>query len=125
MRISLVLSVASVAFVLCACSSTRALSPGGLSLKTEVKGTWKDPKYTAGPLKTIFVISLMKIEPGGRNTVENAIVAQLKTAGVNGVASHTIMSNDAERPGPSLEEAIKASGAEGVLLVEVRAVGAY
>jgi hypothetical protein len=125
MRVPCILAIASVAFAVSACSSTRSFSPDGLSLKTEVQGTWKDPKYTAGPLKTIFVISLMKVEPGGRDAVENAIVAQLKAAGVNGVASHTLMSNDAERAGPSLEEAIKASGAEGVLLVEVRAVGAY
>jgi hypothetical protein len=110
---------------LAACGGTRPLSVGGLSLKTEVQSTWKDPKYSAGPLKKIFVISLMKIEPGGRDAVENAIVAQLVAAGVSAVASHTVMSNDAAREGPSLEEAIKASGAEGVLLVEVRAVGAY
>src|SRR5262249_5477606 len=113
------------ALALCACGSTREWSPGGLSLKTDVQGTWKDPKYTAGPISKIFVISLMKVEPGGRDAVENAIVARLASAGVTGVASHTVMSNDAEKPGPTLEEAIQASGAEGVLMVEVRAVGAY
>jgi hypothetical protein len=113
------------AIAVCACGSAREWSPGGMSLKTEVQGTWKDPKYTTGPIGKIFVISLMKIEPGGRDAVEDAIVARLASAGVTAVASHTVMSNDAERAGPSLEEAIKASGAEGVLMVEVRAVGAY
>ncbi|MEO8506824.1 MAG: hypothetical protein ABI593_04270 [Betaproteobacteria bacterium] len=100
-------------------------SVGPLSLKTDVQGTWKDPKYALAPLTKIFIISLMKVEPGGRDAVENAIVAQLQGAGVAGVASHTVMSNDPLRPGPSLAEAIKASGAEAVLLVEVRAVGVY
>lgn len=100
-------------------------SVGPLSLKTEVQGTWKDPKYALAPLTKIFIISLMKVEPGGRDAVENAIVAQLQGAGVTGVASHTLMSSDPLRPGPSLAEAIKASGAEAVLLVEVRAVGVY
>src|SRR5262245_52006701 len=120
---ALVLVVAAA--VLAGCGSTRTWSPGGLSLKTEVQSTWKDPKYTAGPLTRIFVISLMKIEPGGRDAVEDAIVARLKSAGVAAVASHTVMSNDAERAGPTLEEAIKVSQADGVLLVEVRAIGAY
>lgn len=112
--------------VLCvACSSDRQFSVGGLSLKTEVQGTWKDPKYSAPPMARIFVISLMKIEPGGRDAVEDAIVRRLASAGVTAVASHGVMSNDPGKPGPSLEEAIKASGADGVLMVDVRSVGAY
>lgn len=95
------------------------------SLKTQVMSTWKDPKYAAEPMQKIFVISLMKIEPGGRDAVEDAIVARLAAAGVTGVASHTVMSQDPQVPGPSLPEAIKAAGAEGVLLVDVKAVGAY
>jgi len=97
----------------------------GLSLKTQVLGTWKDPKYASAPLKKVFVISLMKIEPGGRDAVEDAVVARLATAGVAGVASHTAMSNDPQRPGPTLPEAIQAAGADGVLLVDVRSIGAY
>ena len=97
----------------------------GLSLKTQILGTWKDPKYASGPLHKIFVISLMKIEPGGRDAVEDAVVARLASAGVAGIAAHTVMSNDPQRPGPTLTEAIQASGADGVLLVEVRAVGTY
>jgi hypothetical protein len=97
----------------------------GASLKTQVLGTWKDPKYASAPLKKVFVISLMKIEPGGRDAVEDAIVARLSSAGVAAVASHTVMSNDPQRPGPSLPEAIAAAGADGVLLVDVKAIGAY
>jgi len=97
----------------------------GQSLKTQVLSTWKDPKYASSPLKKVFVISLMKIEPGGRDAVEDAIVARLSSAGVAGIASHTVMSNDPRRPGPSLPEAIAAAGADGVLLVDVKAIGAY
>jgi hypothetical protein len=98
-----------------------AVSP--LSLKTDVQGTWKDPKYALAPLTKIFVISLMKIEPGGRDAVEDAIVAQLQGVGVAGVASHTVMSSDPLRPGPSLADAIKASGAEAVGAYEPYTVG--
>lgn len=111
--------------LLAACGSTRDFAPGGLSLRTQVLGTWKDPKYTSPPMAKVFVVSLMKVEPGGRDAVEDAIVKALVAAGVAAVASHTVMSNDAEKPGPTLEEAIKASGADGVLTVEVKAMGAY
>src|SRR5260221_9561009 len=85
----------------------------GISLSTQVISTWKDPKYASAPLKKIFVISLMKIEPGGRDAVEDAVVARLASAGVAGIASHTVMSNDPQRPRPSLPEAIAAAGADG------------
>ena len=119
-----VFTIALVA-MLAACGGTREFAPGGLSLTTQVLGTWKEPKYTWPPMGKLFVISLMKVEPGGRDAVEDAIVRQLTSAGVAAVASHAVMSNDAEKPGPSLEEAIRASGAEGVLMVEVKAIGSY
>ena len=106
-----------------ACAGMGEIAPGGLSRSTQVQMTWKNPKYTSPPMARIFVISLMKVEPGGREAVEDAIVTQLASAGVAAVASHTVMSSDAEKPGPSLEEAIKASRADGVLTVEVRSIG--
>jgi hypothetical protein len=112
-----------LAAVLAACGGTRDFAPGGLSLTTQVMSTWKEPKYLWPPMGKMFVISLMKVEPGGRDAVEDAIVKQLASAGVAAVASHSVMSNDAEKPGPTLEEAIAASGAQGVLVVEVRAMG--
>jgi hypothetical protein len=111
------LAIALCTAVVAACS--------GISLKTQVLGTWKDPKYASAPLNRIFVISLMKIEPGGRDAVEDAVVVRLASAGVTGIASHTVMSNDPQRPGPSLPEAIAAAGADGVLLVDVKAIGSY
>jgi hypothetical protein len=112
------------------CAGLVALAAGcstvtTLSEKTQVELQWRDPKFTAPPMRTLFVVSLMKVEPGGRDAVEDAIVTRLATAGVKGIASHTMMSSDADKPGPTLEEAIKASGAEGVLIVEVRAVGVF
>lgn len=116
---------AAAAIALAACSGTPSLNPMGATLSTNVKGTWKDPRYNAAPMQRIFVVSLMKVDPGGREAVENALVARLAATGVTGIASHTVMSNDADKPGPTLEEAILAAKADGVLLVEVRAVGAY
>ena len=88
------------------CVVVTAACTNSLSLSTRVLGTWKDPKYASAPLTRIFVISLMRVEPGGRDAVEDAIVARLAAAGVTAVASHTLMSNDPLRPGPSLPEAI-------------------
>ncbi len=91
-----------------------------LSTTTSVKGVWKDPKYAAGPLQKIFVISLMKVQPGGREAVEDAIVARLKSNGVDAVAAHTVKGDDTE-----LIAAIRSSGANAVLLAQVRYISAY
>ena len=116
-RLRSVLATALCVAVVAACS--------GMSLKTQVLSTWKDPKYASAPLTRVFVISLMKIDPGGRDAVEDAVVARLASAGVAGIASHTVMSSDPQRPGPTLPEAIASTRADAVLLVDVRAIGTY
>jgi hypothetical protein len=90
------------------------------SSTTTVKAVWKDPKYSAAPMKKIFVISLMKTEPGGRDAVEDAIVAQLQRAGVEATASHTLMPSDPMQPQPALMDIITRSGADGVLMARVK-----
>ncbi|MEP7329139.1 MAG: hypothetical protein ABI777_07990 [Betaproteobacteria bacterium] len=93
---------------------------GCTSTSTSVKGVWKDPKYAAGPVRKIFVISLMKVRPGGREAVEDAIVARLKSSGVDAVAAHTVRDDDT-----ALIEAIKKSGADAVLMAQVRWMSSY
>lgn len=114
----------ALGLLLAACGSAPSI-PSLASTSTSVKATWKDPRYIGAPMQRVFVVSLMKVEPGGRAAVEDAIVARLAAAGVTGIASHAVMSNDAEKPGPTLEEAITAARADGVLLLDVKAIGAY
>jgi hypothetical protein len=114
------------AFCMLAVASALAAGCASVSLesqRTRVEATWKDPRYAGGPMRKMFVVSLIKIEPGGRSAVEDAIAARLESAGVTAVTSHTVMSDDPDKPGPSLAEAIRASGADGVLLVQVKSVG--
>ena len=111
--VTAMLAIASVPLAGCAITSA-------MSTTTSVKAVWKDPKYTAAPMKKLFVISLMKVEPGGRDAVEDAIVARLRSAGIDAVASHTLLVGGTVRPQPALMEAIAATGAEGVLMAQVR-----
>jgi nucleotide-binding universal stress UspA family protein len=91
-----------------------------MSTSTSVKGVWKDPKFAGPPLRKIFVISLMKIQPGGRDAVEDAIVAKLKAAGTDAVAAHTVKGDDTE-----LIDAIRKSGADAVMMAQVRWLSTY
>jgi hypothetical protein len=114
------LSAVALAALLAGCAGMTSLST-----KSVVKETWTDPKYKDGPVKTIFVVSLMKVEPGGRGAVEDAIVAQLKSAGVAATASHTVMPADFTDKPNTLTDAIRNSGAEAVLLAQVKYTAAY
>ncbi len=91
-----------------------------LSTSTSVKGVWKDPQFAGPPMRKIFVISLMKIEPGGRDAVEDAIVARLKAGGTDAVAAHAVKGDDTD-----LITAIRKSGADGVMMAQVRWMSAY
>ena len=60
-----------------------SLAAGGctsLSTSTSVKGVWKDPTYAGGPLRKIFVISLMKVQPGGASLSPEVLVANTALA---------------------------------------------
>jgi len=70
----------------------------------------------------LFVISLAETQVGGRAAVEDAIVAQFKAIGVDALASHAALASDETHPEPDLVQAIRASGANGVLLTQVKQV---
>ena len=120
MKHIVVLSVVALAGLLPGCGSITTMSTTSV-----VKQTWTDPSYKGGPLKTLFVVSLMKVEPGGRGAVEDAIVAQLASAGVAATASHKVMPADFTGVPMTLTEAIRNSGADGVLLAQVKYTAAY
>jgi hypothetical protein len=93
--------------------------------RTRVAQTWKDPAWSGGPIRKFFVISLMETQLGGRAAVEDAIVARLKAAGVDAVASHVALAPDDAHPEPQLIDAIRASGADAVMLAQIKRVSAY
>jgi len=109
-----VLAVVGVSLLTAACAS--------LDARTKVAQTWKDPNYNGGPMRKIFVISLTETQVGGRAAVEDALVTQFKAIGVDAVASHTALASDESHPEPDLVQAIRASGANGVLLTQVKQV---
>lgn len=92
---------------------------------TKVAQTWKDPAWTGGPLSKFFVISLMETQLGGRAAVEDAIVARLKAGGVDAVASHNALVSDEAHPEPQLIDAIRTSGADAVMLAQIKRVSSY
>ena len=115
MKRTLALPLLALAGLLAGCATMT-----NLSTRSVVKETWTDPKYKEGPVKSIFVVSLMKVEPGGRGAVEDAIVAQLKSAGVAATASYTVMPADFTGRPATLTDAIRSSGADAVLLAQVK-----
>jgi hypothetical protein len=62
---------------------------GGCSSGTTMQNVWKDPAYTAGPMKKAIVVGIVPTA-GARRTLEDAFAAALVAQGVPATASYTM-----------------------------------
>lgn len=72
---------------------TVAAVVGGCSTGTTMQNVWKDPAYTAGPMKKVVVLAIVPTA-GARRTLEDAFVAALTERGIQAAASYTLTSKD-------------------------------
>jgi len=103
LRIIAVLSV--VAALLVACAST------------QVTAVWKDPAYQGSPNK-IMVIGVAK-NPLNRRLFEDEFVLQLKTKGVEALASYTVLSDKQQDDQAAIAEKVAELGADSLLITRM------
>jgi len=76
--------------------ATFAISAGLLfssCTATKITNTWKDDGYRGAPISDVFVIGVAK-EENTRRSFENKFVENLKVAGVQAVASSSVMESN-------------------------------
>jgi hypothetical protein len=88
---------------------------------TSIQSTWMDPSFTGGPFKKIFVIGLARDVTSVR-IFEDIMVARLQAAGVQAVPAYQFIPEDAAVPEPVLEDAVRKSGADGMLMTRLLGV---
>jgi hypothetical protein len=88
---------------------------------TSIQSTWMDPSFTGGPFKKIFVIGLARDVTSVR-IFEDIMVARLQAGGVQAVPAYQFIPEDAQVPEPVLEEAVRKSGADGMLMTRLLGV---
>jgi len=85
---------------------------------TEVSNTWKDPQYSGSPLRKVVVLGVTR-QAGVRRVFEDTFVKSLSAAGVDAVASYTLLPTDGQLPEGALRKAVADSGADGVLIARM------
>ena len=89
---------------------------------TTLQSTWRDPGYTGGAFKRIFVLALSTRDVTARRVLEDVVVAKLAAGGVEAVPAWQSLPNDGPVPESALTAAVTASRADGMLMVRLLGV---
>jgi hypothetical protein len=95
------------------CSFSTACSTSGSS--TQLVSAWQLPGYVPIGFKRVLVICVTR-DGGRRRTFEDAFSYQLMGRGLTAISSYTLIPENGQVPNEKLEAAIRASGADGVLV---------
>ncbi len=81
---------------------------------TNLDMTWRDPAYRGRPFAKLLVVGATD-DAANRRVYEDALVGALKGRGVDAVASHTLIPRESDVRRDKIVEAVKASGADGMI----------
>ncbi|HXX30596.1 MAG TPA: hypothetical protein VEJ89_07755 [Myxococcaceae bacterium] len=81
---------------------------------TQLVQAWQLPGYVPAGFRRVLVIAVTR-DGGRRRTFEDAFSYQLMGRGVTAISSYTLIPEDGQVPNAQLEQAIRSSGADGVL----------
>jgi len=90
---------------------------------TELSNSWRNPSYTGPVLKKILVVGISK-QIAVRRAFEDEFAKQLNASGVEATASYTLISESGEVEEARLTEAVRQSGADGMLVTRLVRIGA-
>lgn len=93
----------------------------GCQPSTSIRSAWFDTDFTGPPLRKIIVVGHTDNVSDGR-VFEDIFSEKLRAAGVEGVAGHTVISDDARASDKLIDAAVVKSGAQGLLLVRLLSV---
>ena len=85
---------------------------------TKITETWKDPRYRGAPFSDLFVIGVAKKDTT-RRSFENMFVEKLQAAGVQAVASSSVMESDQKIEKESILAAIEKLDIDAVLITRL------
>ena len=85
---------------------------------TKITETWKDPRYRGAPFSDLFVIGVAK-EENTRRSFENKFAEKLRAAGVQAVASSSVMKSDQKIEKATILAAIEKLDIDAVLVTRL------
>jgi hypothetical protein len=85
---------------------------------TSIRSAWYDTNFRGGPMRKIVVVGSVDSVADGR-VFEDIFAEKLRAAGVDGIAGHTVIADDARAGDAQFAAAVAKSGAQGLLLVRL------
>jgi hypothetical protein len=88
---------------------------------TALQSAWYDPTFTGGPMARITVVAA-GLNPANRRVAEDVFSQRLRALRVQAAPGWAVVSDEARNAPEPFTEALRASGAEGVLVIRVLGV---
>ena len=88
---------------------------------TALQSAWYDPTFTGGPMHRITVVAA-GLNVANRRLAEDIFSQRLGTLGVHAAPGWAVVSDEARNAPEPFTEAVRRSGAEGVLVIRVLGV---
>jgi hypothetical protein len=88
---------------------------------TTIRDQWSDPGYRGGPFKKLLVLGVSS-NIAERHTFEDVMAARIAATGVEAVQAYRYLPDSAQVPEAELEQAVKAAGADGLVMSRIRAI---
>lgn len=85
---------------------------------TSLSNSWKNPQYTGGPIGKVLVVGI-STQTSVRRIFEDTFSEALRAAGVEALASYTLIAEDGQIPEARLKAAVEQSGVQGVLITRM------
>src|SRR5436190_21076684 len=86
---------------------------------TTLQSQWRDPGYTGGPFRKVFVIGLSARDVTARRIFEDVMVAKLMVVGVQAVPEWQHLPSDGPLPEGAVSAAVDGNGADAVLIARL------
>ncbi len=93
-----------------------ALTATACSTPTTIEGSWRDPDYSAAPLRRIFVLGTMHNQ-ANRRMLEDAYVAALSQHGVQATPSYQVF-QEAQPDREAVRNFLSSQGYDGALVTQ-------
>lgn len=106
--------------------SRRIFAAGALMLlaacaATTIRDSWYDTAYRGGPFRKLLVLGVSG-DTAERRTFEDIMAARIAATGVDAIPAYRFLPESGKVPEAMLDQAVKASGADGLVMSRIRAI---
>ena len=88
---------------------------------TSLRDTWYDPAHRGGALRKLLVLGVSD-NISERRTFEDVMAARLAATGIEAIPAYRYLPEGDKAAEPALDAAMRASGADGLLMSRIRAI---